>query len=196
MEEPKKPIDQCPKCRSLTLVVVEGEWGPHKRRKECGFCGRFITWMPNVQSGQKRPREEPKENKRRKIGTDQLERMCDKSLGRANFIILFDPFSQRPDYVVEDVCAFLESKGCKITDRDPHYNHWVTDKIIFEKDGKSFSWYLHALCDPGLPIARPLVCGILTCGVMNMNHLKKALELTKREKEVDEETHILNLDVI
>jgi len=35
----------CPRCNSTNIVEIDGQWGPHTRKKECGACGRWIMWV-------------------------------------------------------------------------------------------------------------------------------------------------------
>lgn len=117
-----------------------------------------------------------------KLDTLHLEAMTRDSLGRTDIVILFDPFGNRIDHIISDVCEFLEAKGCKITSREAQGNNWAPDHIKFtvdtEKD-KIFTCFFHPLVESSLPKCSSMTLGLVTCSVMKGDNLKSALDLAE-----------------
>ena len=192
----------CPKCGSTKFEIKEGSWGPHKGRLECYKCGKFIKWIsPDSNQTKKRKLPTPDKTvdkapdvlaiKRKTLNKKRLEEMCVKLLGESHFAIFFNPFSYRPDYIVDDICSFLEEHGCKIVDRKPSHDNWIPDVIKFSFDEKVFLFHFGMLYAPEIPVLKePVTCGVIMSRSYNNSEMKALKTILDHNKET---TRILEM---
>jgi hypothetical protein len=49
-DRPSGDLPLCPACGSTARRTAPGS-GPHHQRLKCGFCGRWLRWLPHPREG-------------------------------------------------------------------------------------------------------------------------------------------------